>query len=135
MKRPVIAFLSACMFLVLFTNCRKEDSTAVVYNANFYSSVSSSDGEMSLFVDGKYIGELPYLSQAPTCDKVDGDGNKPLYMQLKPGTYKIVGKDASGNVKSSGTLSISKNRMESSGYIGGQEIRSNGDCLAIGLSY
>lgn len=135
MKKVLILCLPAFLFVMLFTQCRKaNEPDGTVFNANFYTDSDSTRGTMFLYIDGQYKGELPYIAQRPSCGASYGDGNQPLAMRLKSGTYKIEGKDSKGTVKSSGEIFVSKRSSSGSGGIGGQSVMVSNDCLIVGLS-
>ncbi len=126
---PVVALALASLFLV---QCKKEDKN-MVFDFNFYTSQSTA--KMFLYVDDAPKGILPYFAQQPTCGSVSSDGVAPLRMQLRSGSYRIVGKDSLGTVLSSGTFHISANSMDNSGDIGGQMSAQQGHCVSLGLFY
>ncbi len=129
-------FILSAAIILFFTQCRKDDRPdGGLYNTNFYSASKGDAGTLYLFIDNQPKGELPYFSEQPACNDSTGDKTKPIYLQLKSGDYKIEAKDASGNIKSSGEIFISKNKMSSSGGVGGQLMSMKDDCLVIGLSY
>ena len=130
MKSICSVIFISLLAAILFTRCKKDDPNAI-FNASFYTTKAT--GKLFLYIDDTYKGELPYFSKEPSCGSQNGDGQKPLAIQLKSGEYRIVGKDSSGGAMSSGTVYISTSTTSASGGIGGQSVSSNGDCVVIGL--
>ncbi|MEO6305905.1 MAG: hypothetical protein ABIP51_22350 [Bacteroidia bacterium] len=131
MKNTFKTILLSLLTILLLSQCKKNQIT---YNAYFYTTNPSAEVQLSLYIDDKYRGDLPCLYPKPTCDN-DTLKQKALFLTLKSGKYKISAKDRQGNIKSSGTMKVSKNKMSSSGGMGGQEISSQSDCLIVGLFY
>jgi len=129
----ILALLALSAFLLL-TNCTKNKEE---YNAYFYTTHSTSEIQLSLFIDDEYYGELPYLNPKPSCSD-DTQKAGALYVKLSNGKHKLVAKDKQGVIRSSGILKISNNNLSSSSGKdgrGGQEINHKGQCLVIGMFY
>ena len=130
MKNICSVLLVSLLAALLFAQCKKEDSDTI-FNTSFYTS--KANAKLSLYIDDTYKGELPYFPEQPACGQINGESQKPLTTQLRSGEYRIAGRDEHNKVISLGTIKISKNKMSSSGGIGGQSLFNSGDCLVIGL--
>ncbi len=134
MKSTFKLLLTMFTAILLLTNCKKNDSN---YNAYFYTSMSSSETQLSLFIDDEYRGEIPYMIVKPNCDN-DVLKQQALFVNMKGGKHKLVAKNNLGIVMSSGMVKVSKNKLSSSSGKdgrGGQDISSEGECLIVGLYY
>lgn len=124
-------FLAAAFALLLLTHCSKDRT---VLNAHFCSGKDTAEVKLSLFIDGTYKGELPYLAGMPGCNS---EGM--LSLSLEPGAHELTAKDSQGKVRSSGTVKIKRtsqrSSMSSSGSMGGQDISLQGDCLLVKFYY
>jgi len=125
--------LIAFSTLVLLTQCKKND---IIYNSYFYTTMPSSETELSLYLDKKYRGEIPYVKNKPTCDN-DTSKQKALFLNLKPGKYKLEAKNKQGDIKSSATIKVTEKILSASSGGGGGGTTSNkeGECLIIGVFY
>ncbi|MBA3681640.1 MAG: hypothetical protein H0W73_10830 [Bacteroidetes bacterium] len=117
--------------LFVLTNCKKLGKT---YDGYFYTDIENPSGPLYLYVDDAYKGELPNLKTrlAPNNDTLL---NQALHLSLKSGRYKIVGKDAQGSVKSSGTLKFRSYSTSGSSTIGGQATSINEHTFAHKVYY
>lgn len=132
MKRIFPLATALALSSLLFTQCKKEDQNKI-FDFNFYTSQPAI--KMFLFVDDVPKGVLPYLATEPSCGTVSTDGMAPLQMQLRSGSYRIVGKDSLGRVLSSDVFRISANSMGSSGSIGGLMSNQKDNWVSVGLFY
>ncbi len=130
MKRTRFLTLTAVSLISFFlTQCKKDDT---VYNVYFYTSKDTTEVRLSLFIDDKYKGEIPYLSQKPTYDN-DSLKHLAFSLTLTSGKYNITAKDASGIVKSEQIVKIKNNSTSVRGKIGGQELTGKDNCIIVGL--
>ncbi len=132
MKRPLSTAAFLLSATLLFVQCKKEPSDAV-FDVQFYTPQSAT--QMYLYLEGDSIGALPYLAAEPTCGSTATDGVAPLHKQLRAGSYRIVGKDSQGAVRSSGTFRIDTGAMGASGNIGGLMISGKETCVSVGLFF
>ncbi len=130
MKIRITLGVLSLLMATLFLQCKKEDGNAV-FDAQFYTS--NATGELSLYIDDRYQGILPYFATAPQCGQSYGDGQRPLNVSLQAGEYRIVGKDARSREQVYGFITVGRNKMGTSGGTGGLSMSQTGDCLAIGL--
>ena len=126
-----IGVLLVITIILSLTQCKKDEIT---FKAYFYTTTQSDQIQLSLYTNDKYKGDIPFMKNKPTCNN-DTLKQKALYMNLKCGKYKLIGKDKQGNIMSSGTMKVSQNKLSSSGGKGGQEINAQGECLIVGLFY
>jgi hypothetical protein len=131
MKTFFKSLLVAVASILLFTACKKNDET---YNAYFFTTKSPDEVKLSLFIDGEYKGELPYLNPKPTCDN-DTLKQKALILRLGSGKHDFVAKDDQGNERSTNKVKITKNKTSCSGSNGGSEMTKQNDCLIVNLFY
>ncbi len=73
----------------------------------FWTSIKPADGTLTLFMEGKKVGDLPYIDTTkrgkPRCE-VDSITARCLSASVPNGKIKFEGKDADGNVKSNSTF-------------------------------
>ncbi|MBI4645123.1 MAG: hypothetical protein HY738_00665 [Bacteroidia bacterium] len=134
MKKIITTLTAVALIALLLTHCKKYNTT---FNSYFYTSKDSNEVQLSLYIDGNYKGDLPYLTNKPTCDN-DSLKQKALFLTLQSGKYKIVAKDKQDNIKSSSTLKITNNSMDGktgNGGSGGLEATSKDNCLIVGVFY
>lgn len=113
MKKFTVIIASA----LLFMGCKK---IGKAFDGYFYTDVETSAGQLFLYIDDENKGELPNLKTRLSPDN-DTVINNALHLTLKSGgRYKVVGKDAQGNVKCSGTLTFKTNSSRGSSTVGGQ---------------
>lgn len=130
MKKSIFITVIVIGALLLFSQCRKDDTT---FNAHFYANWSATDAPLGLYIDGEYKGDLSYLKIKPTCDD-DSLKSRTLNLTLKSGKYKIETKDQLGVVRTSSKILLSERRISTSGGIGGQEIIVDDKCAMIGVT-
>lgn len=115
--------------VLFFSQCKKADDK--VFNVNFYTSKSS--GSISLSIDGVEKGILPYLTEIPTCNTHYDDITKAtIALQLKSGTYQIIGKNELGMVTNRGYITLSKKKTGVGGSLGGCSMMvPNEGCVSV----
>jgi hypothetical protein len=119
------------LMVFLFSHCRKENT---VYQGYFYSLNSQDEARLNLFIDGENKGELPFIKHQAgfTSDSIKYHALKlPFYS----GKHKLEAKDQNGQIRSSGTVSVSKNKSSSRGGVGGQEMVIENNEVRIGFSF
>lgn len=131
MKSNIFTLFALTLALFLFSNCKKEHNKN--YKAFFYTDKGSAEQKLSLFIDGQYKGDLPYLTVHPTCDNNDPMRQQALPLTLESGKYKLDARDKDGNVVSSSTIKMECRKISTKGTKGGDELRNSGDMITIGL--
>lgn len=132
MKKTHFLTLTVVLLILFFlTQCKKDET---VYNVFFYTSKDTTEIRLSLFIDDKYKGEIPYMSQKPTFDN-DSLKQRAFSLTLASGKYNMTAKDASGNVKSEQIVKIKNNSSSVRSKTGGQELTSKENCVIVGLFY
>jgi hypothetical protein len=116
------------IFLLVFTQCKKDDSQ---YNVYFSTSVSVTDSTWTLFVSGDNKGLLTNPTAEFNCSSPDSVLSKYIFLQLAAGNYQIEAKDESGSIKSSGTLKLSKDEVSGSGTEGGMQVQPADGCVVV----
>ena len=135
MKTLSTSLAAFALTILLFTQCRKnEPSSNTTYSAHFWTSMQSNDGELKLYIDNVYKGDLPYLAYKPDCSNNDLN-QKLLSFPLPSGKHFIEAKDVHGNVKSSSNMKIETNSQSVSGGEGGMGSVSTGTCLVVEMFY
>ena len=129
MKNVLSVVLASLLALLLFSQCKKDDNE--IYNAGFYTSQET--GKLFLYIDGSYVGDLPFFASAPSCEQNFNETESPLYYQLRSGEYRITGKDEHGTVISDGYLKINKSTFGGPQITGGQIAQRSGNCVMVGL--
>lgn len=102
MKKIFITVLTAG-FLLVMTGCADREIHAN-YKAYFRANTDSGIVH-SLYIDGKYIGELPYLPESYSDKSIKDKG---LLIQLQSGRYDVMVKDAEGVIISKGYVLLKK---------------------------
>ena len=126
MKNTIlIVFLSG--FVLLFTQCKKDDSVFDVY---FWTSINNTEETLTLYIDNENKGILPFLVITPECGN-DTLLSNLIYIQLTAGTYKIKVKNENGDVIVKAKLTYKKNKQSTSLGIGGLSGASVGNCDVI----
>jgi hypothetical protein len=100
MKKYLIKSIILGITIIALADCKKTGNTYDVY---FYTSIENSTGLLTLQLDDRTIGELPFF-QTTLSAKNDTIIHKAIHLKLKTGKYKIVVHDNQGNVKCSGVL-------------------------------
>ena len=132
MKKTHFLTLTAVSLIAFFlTQCKKDDT---IYNVYFYTSKYPTEVRLLLFIDDKYKGEIPYMSQKPTFDN-DSLKQCAFLLTLSSGKYNMTAKDASGNVKSEQIVKIKNNSTSVRSKTGGQELAVKDNCVIVGLFY
>ncbi|MBK7310351.1 MAG: hypothetical protein IPI93_06055 [Sphingobacteriaceae bacterium] len=131
MKNHFIKLVLLASTIIVLTNCNKLGKD---FDNYFYTDIENSAGPLTLFIDGKNKGGLPYLktSVSPTNDTII---NHALHLTLKSGKYKIEAKDNQGNLKCSFTLKFRSNLLSTSGTIGRQTTAASGKIVVTKLNY
>lgn len=80
----LIVLMIASLFLII--NCQRQNST----DTYVYTSKNPSEITLCLYVDDKYMGELPYLENNSIDDI---SSSKALNFKLKFGTHIMTAKD------------------------------------------
>jgi len=106
-----ISIILIIVSVLLIINCKRKDST----NTYVYTSKSPSEITLYLYIDNKYIGELPYLENN---DINNITSSKALHLPLKYGTHIMTAKDKKGNDVSALKIDVASNLTSSSGLIG-----------------
>ena len=112
--------------VLLLAQCNKDK----VYNTYFYSSIDTSEVKLNLYIDDVDKGQLPYHNSELTCAS-DSIEQITIFTQLECGKYKIVSKDATGNIETSSEIKLKSNGFSSESDKAGIKLRSNEDCLVI----
>lgn len=108
-KKISIILITALVLLII--NCKRKDST----NTYVYTSKSPSEITLYLYIDSKYIGELPYLEKNAISDI---SSSKALNLPLKYGTHIMTAKDKRGNEISALKIDVASYVTSSSGLCG-----------------
>ncbi|RTL57549.1 MAG: hypothetical protein EKK37_16055 [Sphingobacteriales bacterium] len=100
MKKTTAIILSMLVILV-FSACHHHRH----YGFKTYFWTSSRDAENEeLYINGRYIGQLPLLKEAP--DDNNGLKSEALFVHLPSGRYKVIIRDNDGDVKFRETLRL-----------------------------
>lgn len=110
MKRKISIILIIASVL-LIVNCTRNDSTKTYV----FTSKSLLKETLSLYIDNKYIGELPYIEGNPINDI---STSKALELSLKYGTHTMMAKDKKGNDISALSIKVARYVTSSTGNIG-----------------
>ena len=108
-KKISIILIIASVLLII--NCKRKDSTKTYV----YTSKSPSEIILYLYIDNKYIGELPYLENNAINDI---SSSKALDLPLKYGTHIMTAKDKKGNDISSLKIDVASSVTSSFSLIG-----------------
>lgn len=104
------SILLAATATLLFAGCNGN----LTRKGFFWTSVKPANGTLTLFMDGKKVGDLPYIDTTyqgePRCG-VDSTTAQCLTASVPNGKIKFEAKDASGNVKSNSTVVNKDNIM------------------------
>jgi hypothetical protein len=110
MKKTISIILIIASALLII-NCTRKDSTKTYV----YTSKSPSEVTLYLYIDNKYIGELPHLEN----NAIDNiTSSKALDLSLKYGTHIMTAKDKKGNEISALKIEVASNLTSSYGLIG-----------------
>ena len=137
MKNRAFTFLALLATVFLFAQCQKDET---IHTTHFWTSKSTPEEQLTLFVDGALMGPLPYFSTNLTCSN-DSLKAKAFQMTLKSGKYYLEAKDNQGEVRSSGTIKISESGMSSSGGLGDKggmatsAVGPDNSCVIVDLFY
>ena len=112
-----ILLMIASLFLII--NCQRQDST----DTYVYTSKNPSENPLYLYVDDKYMGELPYL-ESNAIDDISS--SKAFHFKLKFGTHIMTAKDKKGNDVSALKIEVERNRTTSYDIIGGHSQSAKG---------
>lgn len=130
--KKLLNLIAVVVLLMGFSQCKK-DGDGKMYNGYFYAmSANPQEGDLYLYIDGVYKGQLTYLKSAPTCDN-DAAKKQALFIPIKSGSYLLEAKTKSGNLLSRGTLFFSENESSIKGSLGGQYTVMSGTCITVGL--
>ncbi len=110
MKKTISIILIIASALLII-NCTRKDSTKTYV----YTSKSPSEVRLYLYIDNKYIGELPYLENKAINNITS---SKALDLSLKYGTHIMTAKDKKGNDVSVLKIEVASNLTSSYGLIG-----------------
>ncbi|HLN72953.1 MAG TPA: hypothetical protein VK205_06640 [Prolixibacteraceae bacterium] len=110
MKKKIL-FILMIASILLIINCVRKDST----DTYVYTSKSPSENTLYLYIDNKYIGELPYLEKN-TVKHISS--SKALNLSLKYGSHIMTAKDKNGNDISSLKIDVASYVTSSSGLVG-----------------
>lgn len=110
MKKKISIILIIASVLLIINYTRKDSTKTYVY-----TSKSPSEVTLYLYIDNKYIGELPYLENNVLNDI---SSSKALDLPLKYGTHIMTAKDKKGNDISSLKIDVASYVTSSSGLIG-----------------
>lgn len=124
-----LVLLAGMVFM--FSECKKDET---IYQAYFYTLESPDEARLFLFVDEESKGELPFIQHYAgfTADSIKSHA---LKLPLSSGKHKLEAKDQNGQVRSSGSIRVSSNKLSSSGKVGGQELIMENNELRVGLSF
>lgn len=99
--KKLTAITGSILLIVLFTQCHHHRH----YGFKTYFWTSSRDAENEeLYINGRYIGQLPLLNEAP--DDNNGLKSEALFVHLPSGRYKVIIRDEDGDVKFRETLKL-----------------------------
>lgn len=115
MKLHLLKYALLASTLLVLTNCKKFGKDFDTY---FYTDVETTDGTVSLFVDGNYKGILPSFQSAVSLSN-DTILQHALHLRLKSGRYSIVAKDHQGYEKFRGSIKFKSSSWASSSQKGG----------------
>lgn len=132
MKVQNLHFFSSVLFALIFSQCKKDDST---YKGYFYTSNAPTEAKLTLFLDGQNMGELPYINKNQNGFTADSIKKYALPIAVKAGKHELEAKDPGGAIKSDGEFKVTKNKVSSSGTLGGQELVFENDELRVGISF
>lgn len=131
MKKSIIKVIYYVSLLIFLFSCNKADQKYDVY---FFTDIENSPEPLSLFVEGKYIGKLPYLNTdvSPINDTIIKSA---LHLVLERGKYNIEAKDDLGSVKYSGKSKFKPGSLSGTSSVGRQTSSASNNVVAIKLSY
>jgi hypothetical protein len=129
MKTILLAAGAVLGLTTALTGCTKEE--AQTYQVSFYTPMQNQP--LRLYVDGADWGVLPYLAQAPSCPGSQSDGAKALVKPMASGEYRIECRNAQGVVVNRGTIRMSRQRIGTSSTLGGESLKREDACIAVGL--
>ncbi|HTM67128.1 MAG TPA: hypothetical protein VL093_12445 [Flavipsychrobacter sp.] len=130
MKRIFYSIVVCTVTMLVVAGCNKDDSSAV-FNTRFYTTEQNS--KLFLYLDGSYVGMLSAFSTPPTCSNENIGVQLPLTIQLRSGSYRVVGKDSTGTVVSSSIIVLGKTTTSVSGSLGGQAVFASNNCVTINV--
>lgn len=130
MKRIFYSIVVCTVTMLVVAGCNKDDSSAV-FNTRFYTTEQNS--KLFLYLDGSYVGMLSAFSTPPTCSNENIGVQLPLTIQLRSGSYRVVGKDSTGTVVSSSIIVLGKSTTSASGSLGGQAVFASNNCVTINV--
>lgn len=99
--QKLTAVLAVFLVIVLFTQCHHHHHYG--FKTYFWTSSATAENE-SLYINGKYVGELPFLEETP--DEDNGLKQEALFIHLPSGRYRVVIKDGDGEIKFRQTLKL-----------------------------
>lgn len=128
-SRKILGAVLISFMVLLLWNCKKNQKQ---YNAFFYTDRSDTSSVLQLYIDEKKIGDLPNLSviNSPGNDTIRRLG---LNVKLKSGKYKIEAKDPKGNMNFEGTFKFKASKTQFTSTMGGSDLASDGETIAIKL--
>jgi hypothetical protein len=132
MKASVKYSFSIALLVVAFTQCKKDDT---IYQGYFYTSNSPTEAQLSLYLDGTYMGALPYINRNQNSVTADSIKKYALPITVKAGKHELQAKDQNANLRSKAEFKVTKNKTSTSGGIGGLEIVSENGELRIAVYF
>lgn len=99
--KKLTAITLTILVILLFTQCHYHHHYG--FKTYFWTSSATAKNE-SLYINGRHIGELPLLDEAPNND--NGLKQEALFVRLPTGRYSIVIRGEDGEVKFRQTLKL-----------------------------
>lgn len=99
--KKLTAIPAAILVIVLFTQCHRHHHYG--FKTYFWTSSATAENE-SLYINGKYLGELPLLNETPSDD--NGLKQEALFVRLPSGKYRIIVRDEDGDIKFRQTIKL-----------------------------
>jgi hypothetical protein len=142
-KLKLLALAAVAISIILFLNsCNKDKSNSngnkKTYDSYFYTSNTTNEVALTLFVNNELIGDLPYLSSEPSCGNTE-QKNHCLFLNLTEGKNTLTAKDKKGKVVSETIFTIKTNSEGTKGSIatsskkGGSSIFQDDNCIIVNL--
>jgi hypothetical protein len=99
--KKLTAITFSILVILLFTQCHHHRHYG--FKTYFWTSSTKAEHE-ELYINGRYIGNLPLLNEAPDDD--NGLKSEALFVHLPSGKYRVVIRDGNGDVKFTETLRL-----------------------------
>lgn len=141
-KLKLLALTAVAISTALLLNSCNKDKTnsngnKKTYDSYFYTSNTTNEIALTLFVNDKHIGDLPYLSSEPSCDNTE-QKSQCLNLTLIEGKNKLTAKDKKGNIISESMFTIKTGTegtmsFANSSKKGGGSISQDENCIIVNL--